>query len=560
MEMKGENMKFTKRLLAWMLSVVMVFGLTGTLAFANETETDPNYNHGTIAVKADDSNGTITMVKGGTAEITVSPYIHVQYQGCQMPDCPEMCGGKSCFTEGMGCVCGFDPTERTATVTVTSTDEGVIKAGAAEAAGTVTSQVGSKADGKVTLTAEAAGEAKITVKASLCDWVSTTKTYTVKVKDFVEVTDFDAYTDHDGVEVPEISMGTSKTDTQTAYVTLRFSEAMKIVDKDALTEEMMNTVKLASQKLGGRMGTIKNVELAEEGKALKFELSGWAAPFNGKISSEGVWENLTTADGGKLAKSDMALTLPTGVETKIVDQVIADENTPASVTTRIITPKSTTRGMVHLILLKNGQPAAALNNHGAHVVAHYHNYMALNAEKFSSMVPGWWNMGDLKDDYTLTVDGDVLTITAKDSQPGDVLEFHVSSYLNNGSKAAFIDSTELKAVIEKAKNADKSKYTEENYKKLQEMVTLGEIVAKDTTYYAQTDVDDMTARINAAGKNVITKTDDSKTDGKTDQGAAAGKNDKTAATGDMTPLAAILALLAVSGTAAGVAVKRRKAA
>ncbi|MDD6477682.1 MAG: hypothetical protein PUF69_08150 [Eubacteriales bacterium] len=551
-------MKFPKRLLAWMLSAVMVFGLTGTLAFANETETDPNYNHGTIAVKADDSNGTITMVKGGTAEITVSPYIHVQYQGCQMPDCPESCGGKSCFTEGMGCVCGFDPTERTATVTVTSTDEGVIKARAAEAAGTVTSQVGSKADGKVTLTAEAAGEAKITVTASLCDWVSTNKTYTVKVKDVVEVADFDAYTDHDGVPIPELAMGESQTDTQTAYVTLRFPEAMKIVDKEALTAEMMNTVKLASQKLGGRMGSIKNVELAEGGKALRFELSGWVAPFNGKITSEGVWENLTTEDSSKLAKSDMALTLPTGVETKIVDQVIADENTPASVTTRIITPKSTTRGMVHLILLKNGQPAAALNNHGAHVVAHYHNYMALNAEKFSSMVPGWWNMGDLKDDYTLTVDGDVLTVTAKDSQPGDVLEFHVSSYLNSGSKD--IDSTELKAVIEKAKKADKSKYTEENYRKLQEMVTLGEIVAKDTTYYAQTDVDDMTARINEAGKNVIVKTDDSKTDGKTDQGAAAGKNDKTAATGDMTPLAAILALLAVSGTAAGVAVKRRKAA
>ena len=551
-------MKFPKRLLAWMLSLVMVFGLAGTMAFANEAATDPNYNHGTIAVKADDSSGTITMVKGSTAEITVSPYLHMQYHGCQMDGCPESCGGQDCFTEGQGCVCDPTPTERTATVTVTSTDEGVVKAGAAEAAGTVTSQVGSKADGKVTLTAEATGEAKITVKASLCDWVSTTKTYTVKVKDVVEVADFDAYTDHDGVPIPELAMGESQTDTQTAYVTLRFPEAMKIVDKEALTAEMMNTVKLASQKLGGRMGSIKNVELAEGGKALRFELSGWVAPFNGKITSEGVWENLTTEDGSKLAKSDMALTLPTGVETKIVDQVIADENTPASVTTRIITPKSTTRGMVHLILLKNGQPAAALNNHGAHVVAHYHNYMALNAEKFSSMVPGWWNMGDLKDDYTLTVDGDVLTITAKDSQPGDVLEFHVSSYLNSGSKD--IDSTELKAVIEKAKKADKSKYTEENYRKLQKMITLGELVAKDTTYYAQTDVDDMTARINEAGRNVIVKTDDSKTDGKTDQGAAAGKNDKTAATGDMTPLAAILVLLAVSGTAAGVAVKRRKAA
>lgn len=551
-------MKFPKRLLAWMLSVVMVFGLAGTLAFANETETSSQYNHGTIAVKADDSNGTITMVKGGSAEITVSPYIHVQYQGCQMPDCPEMCGGEACFTPGKGCVCDSTLTERTANVTVNSSDDSVVKAGAVAAAGETENKVGSKADGKVTLTAEATGEAKITVTASLCDWVSTNKTYTVKVKDVVEVADFDAYTDHDGVPIPELAMGESQTDTQTAYVTLRFPEAMKIVDKEALTAEMMNTVKLASQKLGGRMGSIKNVELAEGGKALRFELSGWVAPFNGKITSEGVWENLTTEDSSKLAKSDMALTLPTGVETKIVDQVIADENTHASVTTRIITPKSTTRGMVHLILLKNGQPAAALNNHGAHVVAHYHNYMALNAEKFSSMVPGWWNMGDLKDDYTLTVDGDVLTITAKDSQPGDVLEFHVSSYLNSGSKD--IDSTELKAVIEKAKKADKSKYTEENYRKLQEMVTLGEIVAKDTTYYAQTDVDDMTARINEAGKNVIVKTDDSKTDGKTDQGAAAGKNDKTAATGDMTPLAAILALLAVSGTAAGVAVKRRKAA
>ena len=558
MEMKGENMKFPKRLLAWMLSAVMVFGLAGTMAFANEAATDPNYHHGTIAVKADDSSGTITMVKGSTAEITVSPYVHVQYQGCQMPDCPEICGGKDCFTPGMGCICVSDPTERTANVTITSSDDSVVKAGAVAVAGETENKVGSKADGKVTLTAEATGEAKITVKASLCDWVSTTKTYTVKVKDVVEVTDFDAYTDHDGVPIPELAMGESQTDTQTAYVTLRFPEAMKIVDKEALTAEMMNTVKLASQKLGGRMGSIKNVELAEGGKALRFELSGWVAPFNGKITSEGVWENLTTEDGSKLAKSDMALTLPTGVETKIVDQVIADENTPASVTTRIITPKSTTRGMVHLILLKNGQPAAVLNNHGAHVVAHYHNYMALNAEKFSSMVPGWWDMGALKDDYTLTVDGDVLTITAKDSQPGDVLEFHVSSYLNSGSKD--IDSTELKAVIEKAKKADKSKYTEENYRKLQKMITLGELVAKDTTYYAQTDVDDMTARINEAGRNVIVKTDDSKTDGKTDQGAAAGKNDKTAATGDMTPLAAILALLAVSGTAAGVAVKRRKAA
>ena len=139
------------------------------------------------------------------------------------------------------------------------------------------------------------------------------------------------------------------------------------------------------------------------------------------------------------------------------------------------------RGMVHLILLGDGQPAAALSNLEHTFVAHYHNYMALNAEKFSSMIPGWWDMGALKDDYELSVDGDVLTITAKASQPG-CYKFHIFISEPLGSKAAFIDATELKAVIEKAKNADKSKYTEENYRKLQKMITLGELVAKDTTY------------------------------------------------------------------------------
>ena len=79
----------------------------------------------------------------------------------------------------------MDTATRTAAVTVKSTDESVVKAGAPEAAAEVGTAVGSKADGKITLTAAATGEAKITVTASLCDWVSTNKTYTVKVKDVV---------------------------------------------------------------------------------------------------------------------------------------------------------------------------------------------------------------------------------------------------------------------------------------------------------------------------------------------------------------------------------------
>ena len=111
--------KVSKRLLAWTLSILTIFSTMGMTAFAetNPQAADTKYSHGTIAVSAevggttvaDESN--VTMNVGDTMNITVSPYVHVQYAGCGMPECPAACESMPgmegmCFTPGKGCEIG----------------------------------------------------------------------------------------------------------------------------------------------------------------------------------------------------------------------------------------------------------------------------------------------------------------------------------------------------------------------------------------------------------------------------------------------------------------------
>ena len=182
-----EVRKCKVKILSCLMAVAMLVGSFGTMAFAANTATDPTYNHGQIQVSASDTDGVITMAPGDTSEIVVSPYIHVQYAGCGMTACPASCeekaGGKfTCWEVGKGCICDQTLNTCTGTVNVTSNNESVVKSGSISA-GTVGSTVGSTADGKVTLTAVGAGETTVEVTAELRDWISVSKTYTVKVVD-----------------------------------------------------------------------------------------------------------------------------------------------------------------------------------------------------------------------------------------------------------------------------------------------------------------------------------------------------------------------------------------
>ena len=162
----------------------MIFSSLSLNALAKDT--DPDYNHGTIKVEVD----AVSVQVGDAVNITVSPYVHVQYRGCGRADCPEICGGLTCFEKGLGCGCDKTPEKRTADVKAVSSNEDVI------AVDTITPQtevdentVGQMADGRLVLRAVGEGTATVTVQASLNDWISAEKTFTITVGQSTDTTD-----------------------------------------------------------------------------------------------------------------------------------------------------------------------------------------------------------------------------------------------------------------------------------------------------------------------------------------------------------------------------------
>lgn len=138
--------KVSKKILALALSFLTIFSTMGTSAFAEGQKAADKYTHGTIAVTAQvdgkDVDDSVTMKVGDAMNISITPYQHVQYPGCDAPACPgpDACVGQDCFTVGKGCVCaGTDATLRTTEVKVTSddTDNKIVKVSEVTADGTM---------------------------------------------------------------------------------------------------------------------------------------------------------------------------------------------------------------------------------------------------------------------------------------------------------------------------------------------------------------------------------------------------------------------------------------
>ncbi|MGI6736967.1 MAG: Ig-like domain-containing protein [Anaerovoracaceae bacterium] len=327
----------------------------------------------------------------------------------------------------------------------------------------------------------------------------------------VAIADKDVYTDHSQPLIKEYEMpswsetGASvETDTQKAHLSLKYEEKMKIVDSSALTNELMNVVKIHNMALGAgnKMGTVQNVKLSEDRQTLKFDIVGWQAPYSGLITSAGTLSSLTSLDGSKKASADFELLMPNGLTTRIMKQNIADETHPASVTTKILAPKSATRGMVHLLVLKNGMAVPNGNgeftSYGATATGHWHDYMTMIASDFVKYYSG--ALADaLGSNYTLTTDGDKITITAKNSSPGDVLELHVLSYLNNGTKT--IDTTQLAQTVSEAQSSTPA--TDELKAELDKDIRLAQLILNKPSLYAQTDVDTAVSNLQSVMSGTI---------------------------------------------------------
>ncbi|MGI6736969.1 MAG: InlB B-repeat-containing protein [Anaerovoracaceae bacterium] len=186
-------MKTIRKVLILVLSAVLLLSLTSSLSFASEEEPGVRFNHGRLLVSSEEGGDTIEMTVGETANLSISPYMHIQYLGCDKGYCPDYCG-PGCFIKGKGCSCFIEPKTRTAAVTVTVGDKNIVQAGEASANGDIGSDIGNVISGSVPITGAAVGETKVTVTAKLRDWIPATGEFTIRVKETPKDAANDFYT------------------------------------------------------------------------------------------------------------------------------------------------------------------------------------------------------------------------------------------------------------------------------------------------------------------------------------------------------------------------------
>ncbi len=156
--------KMWKKILCGAVSTVMVMSAATVSSFAY-------IERGDVTISGEES---YTLQEGETAELNVSPYAEEHYPGCQMPECPEICGEKDCIEYVNGqpeCTCnGRELTLYEAEVTLESSDESVAEASY------------DKSSGTVTITAVSAGEAVISVEAAMREYNPASREIAVTVE------------------------------------------------------------------------------------------------------------------------------------------------------------------------------------------------------------------------------------------------------------------------------------------------------------------------------------------------------------------------------------------
>lgn len=346
------------------------------------------------------------------------------------------------------------------------------------------------------------------------------------------------YSEHGGeVSYPTYKGNTDNFDEQIFYVTVNFDKEITLVDKDGDGNPSDDVVDELDIILNGTMHITSTptgmlsyeytteyegaepykkyatVSLGEDGKSLEFMIYIGYAPFSGKIQINAPEEHalttiLTTDTLDSVDWSDIDFYMSTGARLETVEQVVATESKSASVTKKVSGFPEATRGMVHLIFLKNGVPVEELNPYGGNIVGHNHNYLSMTNGTFSMLIAGTGGV-DVDDggfgagssgyfgnafdkDYISAAYGDTFTITAKDSEPGDVLDILVVGYPRDTrigyTEGNAQDKSGLEEAIQKAEAIDSSLYTAKTYAALQAEIAKAEIVY-DSEYYLQEEVE-----------------------------------------------------------------------
>lgn len=498
--------KVSKRLLAWTLSILTIFSMMGMTAFAetNPQAADTKYSHGTIAVSAevggttvaDESN--VTMNVGDTMNITVSPYVHVQYAGCGMPECPAACESMPgmegmCFTPGKGCACHMDPALRTTDVKVTSSNDAVVSAGDVVVEKTLTADaksVGQTANGTISVTAKAEGTATVTVTTSLTNWVSTTKTYTINVSKTEAaapvITGFNVdNAEHDDADA-EMN--------QQIIATIDFNRAIKITDEDKVLDDFDILISGGNVKDTARV--VKAEVNPKNNKQLVITMTsnGWAAVYSGKLNinaSEAGIKHIVGVNGNEAVKwTDIETYVTLGI--KLSNKATAGTDTTAASTVVTVDHKANMRGMYHVLFLSNGKPILDVDQtsfYGGEVTSHAHAfYTSITKEAIAKNVATAFNNAAQKQgkEYTATYNEDnTFTVTANNAAKGE----KITVVMFEGNSDYTVDAL-LRQAVASAKSdlACSNGFAEDQVKAVNDAIANAEsLIGTQPSMQAQTD-------------------------------------------------------------------------
>lgn len=318
----------------------------------------------------------------------------------------------------------------------------------------------------------------------------------------VQLTGYETYTDHDG------EANNTKTDDMRFHITAHFNDKIAIADAEKLLSELsivlnFNLTLTAGTPDPNNMARYAEIAVGEDGKSLLFTLHLGFAPFSGNvnITAPNGLTQLTDAKGRPIVWQDINFFMSNGVKLLTLSQTagLPSKNIAASVVKEVVAPATSIRGMIHMLFLKNGQPVGAVNNYGASIICHYHDYLNLNAEKFAAMIPGWFKT-KYGIDYSMEINGDEVTVTEKRSAKGNVIDLRIFGYPQDRDTQA--DKTALNAAITKASAYDSTQYTPETYHAMRNELYIAQALAA-SPYYLQTEIDAQALKLQQACDSLV---------------------------------------------------------
>ena len=303
------------------------------------------------------------------------------------------------------------------------------------------------------------------------------------------VTGWQVSTDHRG----EVRNGT---DDQFITMTVSFDQEILISDEkqayDELSVMLNNSIVITSEEAytnGEDWPVHGSLERGADGKSVVFDLHYGYAPYASHltIAPKDRITQITGTDGRAVGWKDVDLYVPNGVTFTTLSQTVGSsaEAKPASVTTKVTAPADSTRMMIHVLFLKNGEAVGGTDSYGSNLTTHFHDYLTLTAAGYADLFKGWFQNAFGKE-YDILINEDEITVTSKTAEDGEVLDLRVFAWPQDRDLQA--DKSRLEKAVSTASSFDPSGYTVASYTLMKEQLRRAESVLA-SVYYPQDEVD-----------------------------------------------------------------------